>query len=409
MKTLLSIVTLLTLVLTPCFSQIAGYPDFEIVESIPEHTILDNPDIRNTQGVWIQMIEGAQKSLDFEEFYVCNEPGEHLEAVLRAIFKAAQRGVRVRFIVDAGMYKTYPTMVDSLSRQNNIAVRIIDYRKLAGGIQHAKYFTVDGREVFIGSQNFDWRALNQIHELGVRIANKEAVQVFQGAFDLDWKLALTNSPEAIEKYLHHTAYPMPIRVIEEPGDTLVYVPTYSPLTLDPDTALWDESNIVKLIDEAQHSVMMQFLTYSPLVYRGGYYPVLNDALFRAAKRGVQVKLIVSDWEKSARQVEQLKKLAEVPNVEVKFSSIPELQGRYISYARVEHCKYIVVDSSSCWVGSSNAEKSYFYNTRNVGVVVWNVRVASLLRRIFLKDWNGPYTEKVEQNGMYVPREHGERK
>ena len=393
----------------PCSAQVAGYSDFEIVESTPIQTMLDNPDIRNTREVWVEMIDAAQKSLDFEEFYISNQQGELLEDVLKAIFRAADRGVKIRFIVDGGMYKTYPEMVDSLGNQKNISVRIIDYRKLAGGIQHSKYFTVDGREVFMGSQNFDWRALNQIHELGVRIRNNKGVQIYQDLFDLDWRLAEKNDPNQISEMFHRTSYPAPIRVVEGSGDTLAYMPTCSQLVLTPDTLLWDEANIVRLIDGARQDLLLQFLTYSPLTHGKGYYTVLNDALIRAAKRGVGVKLIVSDWEKSARQVEQLKNLDAIPNIEVKFSSIPDLPERYISFARVEHCKYIVADSSSCWIGSSNAEKSYFYNTRNVGIVVLNTKVAGILRRVFLKDWNGPYTELIRQDGEYGPKEHGEKK
>ncbi|HEY6952779.1 MAG TPA: phospholipase D-like domain-containing protein, partial [Bacteroidota bacterium] len=393
----------------PCTAQRAGYSDFELVESTPAETSLDNPDIRNARDVWIEMINGARHTLDFEEFYVSNQSGEQLEAVLKAVFLAAQRGVAIRFIVDARMYKTYPESVDSLGRQRNISVRVIDYGKLAGGIQHAKYFTVDGEEAFIGSQNFDWRALDQIHELGVRIRNNNAVAVYQDLFDLDWKLAEKNDPSEIAGYLRRRSYPMPIRVIEGGGDTLVYEPTSSPFSLINDTTLWDESNIVRLIDGAKKEILLQFLTYTPLTHGKGMYTVLNDALLRAAQRSVRVRLIVSDWEKTPGQIEQLKRLAAVPNIEVKFSSIPDLAGRYIPFARVEHCKYIVVDSASCWVGTSNAEKSYFYNTRNVGVVVWNTRIAGLLHRVFMKGWEGPYTELIRQEGVYPPKEHGERK
>jgi phosphatidylserine/phosphatidylglycerophosphate/cardiolipin synthase-like enzyme len=392
-----------------CEAQIAGYDNFEIVESTPIGTSLDNPDIRNAREVWIEMVNGAEHSLDFEEFYISNEPGEQLEGVLNAILQAAERGVRVRFIVDAGMYKTYPGMVDSLGRHRNIAVRIINFRKLAGGIQHSKYFIVDGKEAFFGSQNFDWRALDQIHELGVRVRDIGAVRVYQDVFNLDWGLAEKNDPALIHEFLHHTSYPMPIKLIEGNGDTVTFLPTASPKVLIPDTTLWDETNIVRLIDNAKGEVLLQFLTYSPLTYDKGYYPVLNDALLRAAARGVKVKLIVADWEKTPRQVEQLKILAANPNIEVRFSAIPDLPNRYISYARVEHCKYIVTDASACWIGSSNAEKSYFYSTRNVGVVVWNAKIGQLLRRIFMKDWNGPYTELIRQDGEYKPREHGEKK
>ncbi len=404
--------TILTIIILGIFpfavAQIAGYRDFEIVESIPAQTALDNPDIRNTFDVWTEMIDGAKTSLDFEEFYISNERGELLEKVLQSVFAAARRNVKVRFIVDAGMYKTYPQMVDSLLKAPNMSVRIIDYRKLAGGIQHSKYFIVDEREVFLGSQNFDWRALDQIHELGVRIQNEKAVRVYQDIFDLDWTLAAKNDRAEIATALTRKSYPMPINVVEAPGDTLRFTPTCSPFVLDPDTSLWDEPNIVNLIDGAKRDVMLQFLTYSSLTRDKGLYTVLNDALIRAANRGVHVKLIVSDWEKSVRQVSQLRLLAATPDVEVKFSSIPDLPERYIPFARVEHCKYIVADSSACWIGTSNAEKSYFYNTRNVGVIVWNSRVAGTMRRIFLKDWGGPYTETLTQDGEYKPRQHGER-
>lgn len=408
MKTTLLALTLLFFSFRS-YSQGAGYPDFEIVESIPAQTMLDNPDIRNTVQVWTEMIDAANSSIDFEEFYVSNQPGESLEKVLKSVVAAAERGVRIRFIVDAGMYKTYPETVNSLGKVRNIAVRIIDYRKLAGGIQHSKYFIVDSKEVFLGSQNFDWRAMDQIHELGVRISNSQAAKVYRDLFELDWKLAEKNDAALVPSLLHRWSYSMPIRIIEGSGDTLTYIPTCSPFVLDPDTLLWDESNIVKLIDRAKNEVMMQFLTYSPLTRDTGFYGVLNDALLRAVNRGVHVKLVVSDWEKSPRQVAQLKLLASAPNIEVKFSSIPDLPDRYMPYARVEHCKYIVVDSVASWIGTSNAEKSYFYNTRNVGVVVWNSRVAGILRRIFLKGWNGPYTEAIRQDGEYQPREHGEKK
>ncbi|TLY29064.1 MAG: phospholipase, partial [Ignavibacteria bacterium] len=59
-----AILTLLLAASIAAFGQVAGYPDFEIVESIPIETVLDNPDVRNTQEVWLEMINGARSSLD---------------------------------------------------------------------------------------------------------------------------------------------------------------------------------------------------------------------------------------------------------------------------------------------------------------------------------------------------------
>jgi phosphatidylserine/phosphatidylglycerophosphate/cardiolipin synthase-like enzyme len=390
------------------YSQIAGYSDFEIVESIPIETTLDNPDIRNAHEVWLEMINGAKKSLDIEQFYISNQAGEPLDDIIGMVVVAATRGVKVRIIVDARMYKTYPETVDSLKKLKNIAARLIDFGKFAGGIQHAKFFIVDGKQIFLGSQNFDWRALKHIHEIGIRIKHKNAVKIYQDIFNLDWKLAGKNDPDIIKSVLKTKKYSTPFRLLEGENDTLIFFPTESPKGLIPDSTLWDERNIIALIDGAAKEVVLQFLSYSPISRDKSSYDVLNDAFQRAAKRGVKVKMIVSDWEKGTRSVEYLKKLAQVPNIEVKFSSIPEWSGGYVSFARVEHCKIIAADGQKCWIGTSNAEKSYFYTSRNLGVIVKNKKIAGIIQRVFMKSWDGLYTELIKQDVEYQPRQHGEK-
>lgn len=388
-------------------SQPAGSADFELVESVPVETTLDNPDIRNAHEVWLEMINGATKSLDIEQFYVSNQTGELLEDIIVAIEQSAKRGVQVRLIADARMNKTYPETIERLSKQKNISTRIIDFGKLAGGIQHAKYFIVDGKRIFLGSQNFDWRALNQIHELGLSITHKGAVEFYSNIFELDWNLAASNDPAKADSLLKRTKYDVPFTIVASGNDTITFTPTASPRQFIPDSLLWDEPNILRLIDGARHEVMLQFLAYSPFARGGGRYDVLDNALRHAASRGVKVQMIVSDWEKSGSSEKALKELSQIQNIEVKFSVIPDLPERYISFARVEHCKYIVVDGSAFWLGTSNAEKSYFYNCRNLGVVVRNTKLSSLLQRVFMKSWDGPYTEPVQQEKKYEKRKHGE--
>lgn len=89
------------------YAQSPGSYGIEIVESTPIGTSLDNPDIRNTHEVWLEMIGNARQSLDLEEYYVSNMPGRQLESVLAALYNAADRGVKVRLIADSRMYKTY--------------------------------------------------------------------------------------------------------------------------------------------------------------------------------------------------------------------------------------------------------------------------------------------------------------
>lgn len=406
-KTIFFIFCTLLLTTSRAQSQTASYPDFEIVESIPIGTTLDNPDIRKAHDVWLEMINNAKHSIDFEEYYISVQKGEPLDDIIIGIVEAGKRGVTIRLIADSRFYKTYPETIDMLGKCQNISVRIINFGQLAGGVQHSKYFIVDGEQIFLGSQNFDWRSLKHIHELGIRIKHKEAVAIYQDIFNIDWQLAEKNDPAMIPAVVHQQQYKLPFQVVEEGHDTLTFFPTMSPKGIIVDSRLWDERNIVSLIDAAQHDVYCQILTYSPIARGKSYYPVLNEALKRAAGRGVHVHMIVADWSKYHPLIDSLVSLSETPNIQIKFSDIPEWSGGYVSFARVEHCKYLAVDSSSCWLGTANWEKGYFYDTRNVGVVVYNRKITSTLRNIFLKGWDGPYTELIKPGMDYPPRRHGE--
>jgi phosphatidylserine/phosphatidylglycerophosphate/cardiolipin synthase-like enzyme len=163
--------------------------------------------------VWLEMIDGAQTSLDIEQFYISNQAGEPLEDIIAAIERAAQRGVTVRIISESKFYKTYPETIDRLNKQSHVFTRLIDFGKLAGGIQHAKFFIVDGRSIYLGSQNFDWRSLKHIHELGIRIAHAAAVRMYHDIFELDWTLSAINDRSAIASVLTHTSYKAPYRSI----------------------------------------------------------------------------------------------------------------------------------------------------------------------------------------------------
>jgi phosphatidylserine/phosphatidylglycerophosphate/cardiolipin synthase-like enzyme len=390
-------------------AQQSPFADIEIIESVPAGTTLGSPGLRRTGDAWIDMIGKAKKTIDIEMFYIAHEPGKQLEPVLNAVQAAADRGVKVRIMVDATMYKTYPETVDSLGRYPNIDARRVDFGKIAGGVQHAKFFIIDGEELFIGSQNFDWRSLEHIHELGLRIKNRKLAEAFGESYEMDWKLS-SASPEQLKSIQPGKGnFLTPVRFAGPAGAVAEFTPTFSPKGLIPVESLWDEKAIVDLVDGARSGLTLQFLSYSRRDRGGSDYPVIDEAIRRAAKRGVAVRMIVSDWEKGTPAEAALKSLAALPNVEVSFSVIPEWDGGYISYARVEHCKYIVADRTKFWLGTSNCEKGYFYGSRNLGVLSTSPLLAAALAKIFQKSWDSPYREKVSPEGKYSPREHGERK
>jgi len=378
--------------------------NIELVESIPVETSLDNPDIRNTLEVWLEMLNSAQTTLDIEQFYISNEKGEPLDTILGAIVSAAKRGVVVRIIVDGEMYRTYPNDVTWMEQQSsNITKHVIDFKALAGGIQHAKFFIVDGKEVFLGSQNFDWRALKHIHELGVRISgDNDLIRIYSDIFNEDWKYSEINDGKS---------WNLPIYTIHRPdfmifksiyGDSIHVKPTISPKEFYHINGEKDLDEILFMINNAATEITLQFLSYNP-VTKDGYWDEVDAALISAAKRGVKVKLLVSDWNLGKTAVEHFKELIQYPNFEIRYTSILDYSGGFIPFARVEHCKFITADSI-CWIGTSNMRYDYFYESRNVGLIIENGKFTHRVRDIFYKSWNSEYAHPIESTGEYLPRQ-----
>ena len=389
-------------------------PAVELIESVPIESALGNPKLRSAAEVWVELIRSATKNIDFEEFYLTSEPGEPMEPVLAAIVEAAKRGVRIRLLLDSRMYRTYPQPADSLGLVPGITVRVINMGKIGGGVQHAKFFLIDGAIAYEGSQNFDWRALNHIHELGVLVRDERVTARLQQVFDMDWAAAELQAAKADSSGI--VAWPaqapmgsdLPIRVVQSAGDTVEVWPSWSPRAYSPDSALWDRDAIVQRIDGAQSEVVMQSLHYGTSD-RGITDTAFDEALRRAAARGVQVKLLISDWQSAGEPMRALDSLAQVPNVEVRLSVVPEWSKGYVSFGRVEHCKYMVVDTLVTWVGTANWEPSYFHTTRNVAFTLRNRPLATEAREVFRVSWVAAAGQPVGHGAVYKTRAHGEKK
>lgn len=366
----------------------------ELVESVPVETSLDHPDVRDAPDVWLEMIDRATTSLDFAEFYASEADPAHLATsklapVVAAIERAAARGVKVRFLADASFVSKYPETLDRL-RAAKVDVRAIDVSKLSGGILHAKYFVVDGAESFLGSQNFDWRALAHIFEMGVRIRSRDLAGALGDVFETDWALAAPGAPPSTRVHAHD-AHP----IVASDRSRITF--TASPKGWLPDEGTWDLPRLVSAIDAAKQLVDVQLLTYAANNRDGSPFTTLDDALRRAAARGVKIRLLVSHWgaKPGSHARTSIDALANVPNVEVRVITIPPWSGGDIPFARVSHAKYAVFDRGAvAWVGTSNWEGDYFTRTRNVGVFLEGGRAAPRLEGIFDGAWVSAYASAL---------------
>jgi phosphatidylserine/phosphatidylglycerophosphate/cardiolipin synthase-like enzyme len=365
-------------------------PKTRLVQSIPAETDLADPALPFAKDVWVDMLHGAKASVDAAEFYVTNRPDSALEPVLAELEKAGARGVKVRFLLSSKMLDQDPASVARLRRIPGAEVRSFDLTGVSKGILHAKYFIVDGREAFLGSQNFDWRALEHIHELGVRTSEPVIASRLSRLFAIDWAFAEGR------------------KLPEFPGQQPVSARSQvelvaSPPFLTPKDIRPTIDALVELLGEAKQSVRVQLLVYSPISGQDHYWPVLDNALRAAAVRGVKVRLLVSDWVLGGRGLPHLRALTLIPNLEVKIASIPEAKEGHIPFSRTVHSKYLVADETHLALGTSNWEEGYFSESRNIELLFRDSPLAAQAARIFDRLWDSRYAFALDPIKVYEKR------
>lgn len=376
--------------------------DFELVESVPAETILEQSALPRTSDVWLKMINNAKANIDIETFYFANEKGQPLEEIMNAFKDAAMRGVQIRIIVDSTFYSNNDKSIDELNGIKNITIRKIPMGNLAGGVMHAKYFIVDNENLFLGSQNMDWRALKHIHEIGVRVKNKELATTFLDVFETDWKLCIQGKSGFSDLSANNYVSAVnPLSLNSENFGKIVLYPAFSPPEINLPGLSSEEEELLKWINIAGDSLLIQMYSYSPKAKNEkNYYDKIDIALRNAASRNVKIKIIFSDWAIRDPATDFIKDLSKVNNIQIKFSSIPEFSGGFIPYSRVEHCKYFICDNNISWISTSNWEWGYFNNCRNATLIIENEKVNSLLSEVFYRSWNSPYSGFVDVNKEY---------
>ncbi|MCA9614662.1 MAG: hypothetical protein KC586_18025, partial [Myxococcales bacterium] len=296
-------------------------------------------------------------------------------------------------------------------------------------------------EAYVGSQNFDWRSLEHVQELGVRLREPTLVAHVREVFELDWALAggATReavlgvdgpAPETTTRSERDEGVPEPTRseraegasrsgrddgeasdegVVETAfrGEPVRAQVVASPRDLLPRGARWEWPLLRDAVASARERVRLQVMSYQIRGHDGEDWSEL-DALLRAtAARGVRVELVVSSWETRPGRIEALQSLTQVDGIEVRLVTIPEASTGFVPYARTVHAKYATVDGRIAWLGTSNAGGDYFLRSRNVGLFVEGAAFARALDVYFDRVWNGVYAEAVDPARTYERPRIGE--
>ena len=328
-----------------------------LIESTPADLSFDHPHIQDAYMEWPKIFSKAQKSIDIAAFYISPSPkADALDASWEELHKATLRGVQLRILLDKNFSQKYPNPLKELQTWPNTTLRFIEFPK---GVMHAKYFIVDNTIAFLGSQNFDYRAMEHIFELGYLCTEKTLVQSLIHVFSADWNTQAYITIPKSEK--QHRLYVSPSRTVAEHAQELPH--------------------LLHLINTTQKHLSIQLLSYNNKSRSGEHWPVLDNALINAKKRGVHVELMVSDWSTKGSKGEALQMLQK-NGINIHIISVPEHPDGPIPYARTIHAKYMISDQNNCWLGTSNWAKGYFLESRNVGVISYDSPICSQLQEIY---------------------------
>ncbi|AZF04622.1 phospholipase D-like domain-containing protein [Pseudomonas sp. R5-89-07] len=395
LSTKLCIAGLAGLLLSPLAHADFSIPGFELVHTAPVDTSLGTADLRQPGPVWIELFDGAKQRIDIGQFYAADHPGSVMDKVIEHLEAAGKRGVKIRFLLEEkGLKLSDAATLERLRAIPNLSFRVLPFGQVSGGIIHAKYMVVDGQQTFVGSQNFDWRSLEHIHETGLRISDATVVGQVQAIFDQDW--------QAQQALAENRPVPLPAAG-QEPVRTGNYL-VASPHRYNPPGVGDSQLELPRLLGEAKKEVRVQLLDYAPLSYGPDrtrpYYAVIDNAVRAAAARGVSIKLMVSNWNTDPLELPYLKSLAVLPNVQVKIVTLPEAKQGFIPYARVIHSKTLEIDGQVAWVGTSNWLGSYLDNSRNLEVVMRSEAMAKRLGELHEQLWDGPYARALNVTEEY---------
>ena len=279
-------------------------------------------------------------------FYIFRD--DHIGTqVLKALQEKAEEGVPVRLLVDrlgchlskksikklrkAGVHFShshppkFPYWFFTLNRRNHRKITVID-----GHIGYIGGYNVGDEYLGRDPKFGDWR------DIHLRIKG-DGVQDLQGQFLQDWSVA-TKEKISEKKY-----YPPLAKGLHQ-------------LKIVPSDGAFLEEAFLKLIKEAKTSIYIG----TPYFIPGNE---IKTQLIEAAKRGVDVKLIVPK-----QGDHPLVKEAAFPYFQPLIEAGCEI---YRYYQGFYHAKTIVIDKEVCDIGTANVDRRSFHINHEINCLIFN--------------------------------------
>jgi phosphatidylserine/phosphatidylglycerophosphate/cardiolipin synthase-like enzyme len=275
-----------------------------------------------------------------------------------------------------GLTRREAELLDSLVARG-VAVRVVGARFARYDFHHAKYAVADDRALVLtenwkpagtgGHASRGWGAV--VHD-GATADHLAAV--FRA--DAGWRGAVEWSSFRRGKHFEtanasNASYPTEFAPENHSVDS-------ADVLVAPDNA---EGALLDLLDSANESIRIQQAAI------GGQKHSLLRATLRAARRGVEVKILLSSaWyvaEDNQNLVDWLNEVAEREDLPLE-ARMANPRGKYEKI----HAKGVVVDGEAAVVGSLNWNNHSARQNREVAVVLRGEGVGSYYAKVFDSDW-----------------------
>lgn len=157
------------------------------------------------------------------------------------------------------------------------------------------------------------------------------------------------------------------------------------------------------IDQAQHHIHMEYYIFR----MDSLGQEIYQALIRARKRGVQVRLLIDAWGSNRTKMKDFRELLDLGGqVAIFFPLILPMINPRTNYRL--HRKIVVIDGHIGYTGGFNVGNEYATITKKFGY--WRDTAIRLtgdivysLQSRFILDWNSQHHFEIEHNDDYFPK------
>jgi cardiolipin synthase A/B len=385
-----------------------GAPTYSYAGTIQPYS---SPD--NSYQTLVSLVNSATASIDLNVYEFHSVP------LMTALQNAAARGVKVRVflegqpvggLVDQGKYVAQQLVGAGAQ------VRFI-VSDTANGIykryrfDHAKYAVVDGKSVFVQSEN--WKPTGVPSDpsdgnrgWGIILNNATSAQFYATVFNGDWNTAAKDSfpftasdtrwgaPSA--GFVPDSSVPTGHYSLLAKSKPINGQFNVTPIMAPDSTFLQQQQNsILGLAKNAQKTLLVEQLYINKYWCAASTGSVTStpdlylEEVINAARRGVKVRVLLdsafldtTDPRDNTYTVQYINDIAASEHL--------DMQARLVDCAAVGiekiHNKGMIIDGKKVLVSSINWSENSPENNREAGVIVDNTEVAAYYEPLFWYDW-----------------------